>query len=992
MASNISLSEILNDFPDVNPQIYCYITPTVSENDGYIKIGYTDREDVEERIDEQLHTVGVSHKTLWHDTAVRSDGTTFTDKDIHRLLERKGFKKKYFNGDTNNEWFNCKLKDVQVAYKEIKEYKKYEGNRTEEFKMRDEQLAAVEQTADYFTRMKVEEPDIVPKFLWNAKMRFGKTFATYQLAKKMGMKRILVLTFKPAVEEAWKTDLDHHVDFNGWQFVSNNEAKFETSKIDEQYNNCDKDKPIVVFGSFQDLLGVNENGGIKAKNEFIHTDNWDMVVLDEYHFGAWRDNAKKLFEKQDDENVDFDYDEYSKTEVGNTLNESWLPITTNYYLYLSGTPFRALNSGEFIEEQIFNWTYSDEQNAKEKWDKSRGENPYEALPKMVMLTYKIPDSITAPAINEGYDEFDINEFFKAEFKKDVKKAQFIYKDYVQKWLDLIQGKGNFVDGIKLGSEKPPMPYSDTTLLGVLIHTLWFMPSIASCHAMYNLLKEPQNKFFNDYKIIVCAGTEAGVGLDALEPVQNAMGDPLKTKTITLSCGKLTTGVTIRPWSGVFMLRNLKSPETYFQTAFRVQSPWTTYDDQGNKLILKKECYVFDFALERALKQISDYSMKLSVKDNSPEKKVAEFINFLPVLAFDGAGMNQISAQDILDITFSGTSATLLAKRWQTALLVHVDNETLKKLQANTEALAALQKMESFRTLNAQIETIINKSEKIKQAKTTGEKQTPAEKKEISEEEKQMKSLRKQIQENLLKLASRIPAFMYLTDYREQCIKDVITQIEPALFKKVTGLDVKDFDLLCSIGLFDPEKMNQGIFGFRRYENSSLSYTGVDMHEGEDVGGWDTVLKREEYDELFKGQQATLTNFEEIMTPVEDEKIEVSKNNETKKVANTKTSAKEKMPIISIGNKVLHKIFGEGSIVKFKQNNKFVDVKFAEGVKTFGTKEAFVTKNWLELIKNNDDYVDTDYEYNLDNNSYNFAIADNKAEYDTADNKKDKDKN
>ena len=204
MASNISLSEILNDFPDVNPQIYCYITPTVSENDGYIKIGYTDREDVEERIDEQLHTAGISHKTLWHDTAVRSDGTTFTDKDIHRLLERKGFKKKYFNGDTNNEWFNCKLKDVQVAYKEIKEYKKYEGNRTEEFKMRDEQLAAVEQTADYFTRMKVEEPDIVPKFLWNAKMRFGKTFATYQLAKKMGMKRILVLTLNLLLKKLGK--------------------------------------------------------------------------------------------------------------------------------------------------------------------------------------------------------------------------------------------------------------------------------------------------------------------------------------------------------------------------------------------------------------------------------------------------------------------------------------------------------------------------------------------------------------------------------------------------------------------------------------------------------------------------------------------------------------------------------------------------------------------------------------------------------------------
>lgn len=219
-----------------------------------------------------------------------------------------------------------------------------------------------------------------------------------------------------------------------------------------------------------------------------------------------------------------------------------------------------------------------------------------------------------------------------------------------------------MDGLKLGNDKPPMPYSDTTLLGVLTHTLWFLPNVASCYAMANLLKQNQNKFFKDYKVIVCAGTKAGIGLDALKPVEEAMGDPLNTKTITLSCGKLTTGVTIRPWSGVFMLRNLKSPETYFQTAFRVQSPWTVKDDLGNQVVMKEECYIFDFALERALKQISDYSMKLSVSDSSPEKKVADFISFLPVLAYDGAAMNQISAQDVLDITYAGTTATLLAKR------------------------------------------------------------------------------------------------------------------------------------------------------------------------------------------------------------------------------------------------------------------------------------------------------------------------------------------
>ena len=960
--ASISLSELLHNRPVVEPQIYGYVLPSIDDHAGFIKIGYTDREDVEKRINEQLHTAAVKHTTIFTESAMRNDGTCFTDKDVHSLLERKGFKKMVFDGDTNNEWFKCSLNDLKVAVKEIKNYVRYDGNRTEDFSMRDEQERAVNETAAYFERIKKEEPGTTPKFLWNAKMRFGKTFATYQLAKHMNMKRVLVLTFKPAVESAWQEDLMHHVDFEGWQFVSNKEAKYDAAQIDEHFNSCDQDKPIVVFASFQDALGTNEAGGIKAKNEFIHATNWDMVVFDEYHFGAWRENAKKLFEKEDEENTDFDYEKYQEEEAGNAINETWLPITTSYYLYLSGTPFRALNSGEFLEEQIFNWTYSDEQSAKENWSKPDQFNPYLALPKMVMLTYKIPDSITEVAINEGYDEFDINEFFKAEVKEKgkIETAKFIYEDYVQKWLDLIQGKGNFIDGLKLGSDKPPMPYSDTTLLNVLTHTLWYLPNVSSCYAMYNLLRKSQNKFFNDYEIIVCAGTKAGVGLDALEPVELAMGDPLKTKTITLSCGKLTTGVTVRPWSGVFMLRNLKSPETYFQTAFRVQSPWTIKDEKGKSTIMKKECYIFDFALERALKQISDYSMKLSVSENSPEKKVSDFISFLPVLAFDGAAMNQISAQDVLDITFSGTSATLLAKRWQTALLVHVDNDTLKKLQANPEAMEALRNIEGFRRLNEDIQTIINKSEKIKKLKSKDKKPSEKEKKTLTEEEKKMKSLRKEIQENLLKLAARIPAFMYLTDYREQCIKDVITQIEPELFKKVTGLNVSDFDTLCSIGLFDPEKMNQGIFGFRRYENSSLSYTGIDMHEGEDIGGWDTVLTKQEYDELYSKQQATMTDFVDLIVTnttgkgEENSPEKLSVKVPIKKTENNTGMSQDEITEWEItlekvkpGVSVSHSSFGIGTVLALKDNMKRIEVQFKSGKKIFLFPDAFI-KGFLSL--------------------------------------------
>lgn len=954
MANNISLSDILHNRPAVVPTIYGYTLPTVADHDGYIKIGYTDREDTEARIKEQLHTAAIPFKILFKESAMRSDGTCFTDKDIHRLLKHKGFRQ-LNEGEDRNEWFCCSEKEALETIEEVRTGIRFEGQRTWNFSMRKEQQTAVQMAKDYFEQSEKEEPDRPPKFLWNAKMRFGKTFATYQLAKAMDFKRILILTFKPAVESAWQEDLSHHVDFAGWQFVSNKEAKFDARELDEQFEECDSTKPIVVFGSFQDLLGTNSVGGIKAKNEFIHTTNWDLVVFDEYHFGAWRENAKNLFEKFDEENDDFDIEKYQKEEAGNAINESFLPISAYHYLYLSGTPFRALNSGEFLEDQVFNWTYSDEQSAKENWQ-GTGENPYAALPKMIMLTYKVPDSITNVATNEGYDEFDINEFFRAECeeKGNYESARFVYEDYVQNWLKMIQGNYMPVDGLKLGAERPPMPFSDTTLLNVLSHTLWFLPNVASCYAMYNLLRQRQNNFFDDYKIIVCAGTKAGIGIDALAPVLNAMGDPLKTKTITLSCGKLTTGVTVRPWAGVFMLRNLKSPETYFQTAFRVQSPWEIKDEHGNREVVKQECYVFDFALERALRQISDYSCRLKVDDTSPEQKVSEFINFLPVLAFDGSSMNRIDAQDILDITYAGTSATLLAKRWQTALLVHVDNDTLKKLQSNQDALDALMNIEGFRSLNSEIQTIINRSEKVKKLKKEkGDNLTKQEKKELSEDEKKAKSLRKQVQENLLKLAARIPAFMYLTDYREQTIKDVITQIEPELFKKVTGLSVKDFDVLCSIGLFDPEKMNQGIFGFRKYENSSLNYTGIDKHEGEAIGGWDTVLRREEYEALYSKQQATISDLSDTIASAAETKAVTETNANTKidtTVKETVEVEKQEKPQIDweniladvgTGTAVKHKMFGEGTVVCMDKAKKYIRIKFKNGEKQFIFPDAFI---------------------------------------------------
>ena len=842
-----SIEEILAPKPEARPRIYAY-TIDDAAHAGQLKVGQSTR-DVKQRIAEQLKTAAIKNYTIVLDeSAEREDGRLFTDHEVRAALARKGFEK------ATLEWMRCTVADVRTVLTELRTGVSYSGSHHQTFPMRREQAEAVEKTYDYFHSIWAEGRDKAPRFLWNAKMRFGKTFTAYQLAKKLGAKRVLVLTFKPAVEDAWQTDLESHVDFDGWQYLSRKTGGDPTQ--------VDGGKPVVYFGSFQDLLGRDDAGNIKPKNEWLHAVNWDLVVFDEYHFGAWRDTAKELFEGEDDAvakkeaKLEYTAGLEGLNEDLNVLSEKeaeFLPITTKAYLYLSGTPFKALATGEFIEEQIFNWTYTDEQRAKAEFEaKNPGKwNPYGALPQMRLLTYQMPEELLAIANAGEFDEFDLNEFFAATGTGVL--AQFKHKDDVQKWLDVIRGSyaPQVVDNLRTSS-RPPFPYSDTRLLPYLQHAFWLLPNVAACHAMANLLAEKHNTFWRDYTVVVAAGAAAGIGLDALPPVRRAIGSGFDTKTITLSCGKLTTGVTVSQWSSILMLRNLKSPESYFQAAFRVQSPWSIKNPNGDnpneEEILKPVCFVFDFAPTRALRQLSEYGIGLSPGEPNPESAVKDLVSFLPVLAYDGANMTQVDAGGILDIAMAGTSATLLARKWESAQLVNVDNFTLRRILDSPEAMAAVGRIEGWRALGDNIiETIINKSEKVKELKNKAkeEKLTAKEKKQLTEEEKEYKSKRKQVQEKLIKFATRIPAFMYLTDFRENTLQDVITKLEPDLFLTVTGLTVKDFHLLVGLNVFNTEQMNQAVFAFRRYEDASLRYTGIESHEGlTHYGLYDTVVARE----------------------------------------------------------------------------------------------------------------------------------------------------
>ncbi len=491
---------------NIFPKIYAYVDLKDPDTKGLIKIGET-TQDVLKRVKEQypIYKPGeIPFKIIFNESSIRSDGTVFRDKDILKLLKSKN----YF---VDHEWAKVTLNELKSAYIAVRDRTDLDISRNLDFKMRPEQEEAVIKTISYIKDFKKDNPSSNIKFLWNAKMRFGKTFAAYQLVKKMKWKKVLILTFQPAVQAAWQDDLIRHIDFKDWQFLTKINSKLKKD-----------DKPIACFGSFQDFLGKNKLGGIKPLNRWVHEINWDCIIYDEYHYGAWREKAKELVDTIDLEEKN--EKKFIEGEGRNYFEHELMPITGNFHLYLSGTPFRAITNGEFIEEQIYNWTYIDEQKAKLSWKKDK--NPYAPLPTIKLLTYTLPSEVVEILDKGEFNEFDLNTFFKAKGKGT--NAKFIYEDHVQKWLDFIRGSLNTssYNNLKSNFTNVPLPYSDTNLLSSLTHTFWFLPNVASCEAMFNLLKNNHNKFYHQYELILAAGSKAGNGVKALGPVLKAMKNPM----------------------------------------------------------------------------------------------------------------------------------------------------------------------------------------------------------------------------------------------------------------------------------------------------------------------------------------------------------------------------------------------------------------------------------------------------------------------------------
>lgn len=606
----------------VVPQCYAYTTPGVPAHDGWTKIGFTER-DVETRINEQTRTVGIAHKTWWAMRAVylTEPYEIFKDHDFHAYLKRLGVVR-----EAGTEWF---LIEPNTAKEKFIDFTQNHGVTSEgdadaaiPYELREEQAEAVRKTADYFGGRTNAE------FLWNAKPRFGKTLSAYDLCMKLGARNILIVTNRPAIANSWYQDYETFFGpQSGYVFVSGvdgiKDRKFVRSR-EEFVAKCTNEntKGCIEFVSLQDLKGSIYFGGCYDKLEEISAEkglNWDVLIVDEAHEGV---------------------DTYKTDTAFNHIRRKWT-------LHLSGTPFKALANDKFPESAIYNWTYADEQKKKRDWDvSSEMENPYANLPRLSLFTYQMSD-IVRDRVKRGIEladddieefAFDLNEFFKTS-----ESGKFLHDADVDKFLDAMTRQEKF-------------PFSTPELRDELKHTFWILKRVASAKALAKKLK--MHPVFKDYEVILAAGDGK---LDDDEENEKSFDKVTKAiqkhdKTITLSVGQLTTGVTIPEWTAVLMLSNMASPALYMQAAFRAQNPCLFTDDKGNSY-RKQNSYVFDFDPARTLTIFERFANDLIPETSgdkgdfdSRKRNVRELLNFFPVYGEDEEGsMIELDAEKVLTI-------------------------------------------------------------------------------------------------------------------------------------------------------------------------------------------------------------------------------------------------------------------------------------------------------------------------------------------------------
>ena len=600
------------------PMIYAYTTPEIHRHDGWTKIGYTEQ-DVDTRLNQQTHTADVEYHEEWRGTAIFDDGSgdTFKDTDFHAYMRKNGVEN---DRKKDNEWFHISGPDSRSMFFDFKANRGVLKATTGviPYTLRNEQTEAVERAYDYFMLHENGE------FLWNAKPRFGKTLSVYDLCKCLNAEKVLIVTNRPAIANSWYEDYCKFIGIEGgYKFISSVDALKNKPLVmtREEYvreeTNSGFEYNCIEFVSLQDLKGSKYFGGRYDKLREVADLEWDILVIDEAHEGV--DTYKT--------DIAFDH------------------IKRKHTLHLSGTPFKALANDKFPADAIYNWTYADEQKAKRAFVETLGrENPYKNLPQLNMYTYQMSE-IIKDELDQGTEiegetveyAFDLNEFFATS-----DSGRFIHNDSVNRFLDAMTTQEKF-------------PFSTEELRNELKHTLWLLNRVDSAKALAKKLEK--HPVFKDYKVILAAGDGRMDDDDEAAKAFDRVTEAIKTydRTITLSVGQLTTGITIPEWTAVLMLSSIKSPALYMQAAFRAQNPCLF--SNGKEFFRKKNAYVFDFDPARTLIIFEQFANDLSEDTASGkgdtgtrEEHVRELLNFFPVIGEDENGeMVQLDAEKVLSI-------------------------------------------------------------------------------------------------------------------------------------------------------------------------------------------------------------------------------------------------------------------------------------------------------------------------------------------------------
>jgi superfamily II DNA or RNA helicase len=727
------------------------------KNGNAIKVGETGRT-IDERLQEYKTSLGYLPEIL-----CKEENMNFRDKDIHRILKEQGY-----NSDT--EWFGLNGKTesqfvdiVRAIIVSLKTGEPLDLRRTQDFKPRREQQEAIDKAAAYFKEKGNE-------FLWNCKMRFGKTFSTYKLIEKQDYKNVLIITYKPVVKDSWRSDLLSHIDFKGWRFVEN-ESDFRVGERNICFSSCQK----LLVGEKTEIK-INEIiAYLKETMKWIFEKEWDLLVADEVHYGT-------------------------RSELGQGLKDN---LQYGKLLELSGTPYRILENGEYSLENSYSWNYNDEQNAKHNWDDANGENPYQWLPDLHQYQY----AGLSDLMEQSKNEFDINKFFETN-----EDGGFIYEKQVQRLIDFMCGEAFDIDEDKRFLEKEcniVLPYLNigrNKMRDKNHHSIWFFKGVKQCNAMKELFA--RHKIFKDYSVIIATGEGEGSSEESLQSIKVVI--KAGKNTITLSCGMLTEGVTIPELNSVIMMRKNNSPQIYWQALFRCQSPWKA----GNK----RECWTFDFDPYTCFKNIETLTNSSSKTYQAKQKDAEDILHGISLWK-DGV-MKELNYQDYLEYLSLDFSAKEVQKRVKR--INNLSTDLLSTLPK--EVLAIIDSLPLFRNSKSEkrdaVDDTVGNTEKPNADEETAEaKQSKAEKRKT--EVKKRKETNYELRwQKLNCFISSLLEFMYISNYAEERIDDFINSKYPELFKRICIISLEEFNKLLNNKVFRDEVLNKTIRTFKNYESGS----------------------------------------------------------------------------------------------------------------------------------------------------------------------------